>query len=234
MRIAVLLAEKPRLPLLARNAPPMHWRDSLAGCYGLVALPADETLVHLAIEQAINQQRLGARVASRFLITQPQWYGLWAVSPLKGEDLACLSEILSRVENVESAFQHSLREFQTALAAARRNGLAVCTAFSTWPSCRPLVATRKPLPPNATHPGATRSPMLAKLAAALAMLSTAKAACRTGSRPYFPLDRLLGAEQARELLNRYEAFRAKPRSPDQARSLPGGAAEIVLRPIRIL
>ena len=41
-----------------------------------------------------------------------------------------------------------------------------------------------------------------------------------GKRPYFPLERLLGEQQAAEFLVRYAAFRAQQQSPDRAETQP--------------
>lgn len=192
------------------NALAQENPGALAGCYGLVPLPADAASFHAAIEAGIDAAVGGQRWSQAFPATRQRWYGFWQASPLRGELLLAAFQALTSAGIDDRAFRELLRGMSVAYSAGcslharlyppgRVEGPAWRLAphcpecQAQWPEAR---SRQCGVCGYAGHP----APEKKRLA--------------RGLRPYFPLARLLGEREAAEFLLRYQAFRA--RRPDQA------------------
>jgi hypothetical protein len=193
------------------NALASELPSSLAGCYGIVPLPHDPRPVHEAVDQGF--ELAGARQEPA---TQPRWYGLWLNSPLWAELLLDTFQILDAAQISDPACRAAIGELKLALNVAFNENCRVHvrlfppgrvegTAWKLAPHCPRCMAAwsgpaRQPcrVCGQADHP----APEQKRLA--------------RGQRPYFPLDRLLGEQQAAGFLVRYAAYRAGQLSPDRA------------------
>lgn len=185
------------------NALPCMHSDSLAGCYGLLPLPDDATEFHRAIDAAC--------VAP---VTKPSWYGLWLDSPIESERLHLLQQVIA------AAIPQS--ELPAGINAAIRTGCRLHARLyppgrvegSDWmlalhcPRCKALWSgVRRAVCQVCRYAGHPADDKRRKA---------------RGQRPYSPLERLLGKQQAAEFLIRYAAHRAQRALPDlpQSRLLP--------------
>jgi len=193
---------------------------ALAGCYGVVPMPDDPTPIHDTIEQAVGWPYRNADGSGLCAMTTPRWYGLWMNGPFKAEQLAVRYRVLEAAAIEDEVTRHSIRELLTALRVALNAGCRVHVALyprgqveGTWwrlvphcPCCKAPWNDLRPRHCNVCGYDGHPAPDMRRKA--------------RGSRPYFPLQRLLGAEAATEFLLRYEAFRTGQRSPDQPRTPP--------------
>jgi hypothetical protein len=179
----------------------------LAGCYGHVPLAPDQPQIHEAVERAIDKLELTRDIAQNFPRTNPSWYGLWIDSPLAGERLRAVHRLMTAVGLVDLA-----------------------------DACRAAISARLPLhvrlyprgrveggwwllDPHCPKCHAPWQSPCAVCGYAGRPAADKKRRAR-GARPYRPLERLLGPEQAAELLVRYEAFRARTPPPDRLQNPP--------------
>ena len=170
----------------------------MAGCFGLLPLPENAALVHAAAAEALVMA--GAERRTPFPATTPAWYGLWMQSPLGQAEARHLTPALATV----FASSRAGDDFLAALAIAGAQPIPLHVMLyppgevvGTWwrlaphcPRCRAVwhepKSRRCGVCQYAGHPAPDK-----------------KRHAR-GTRPYFPLDRLLGAEKAVEFLGRYE------------------------------
>ena len=201
------------------NALPESNPSSLAGCYGMLPLPADERIVHCELERVLIEPGLGEQAAKLFLPTQPKWYGLWLRSPLAGEALKVLSQAFAAMAIDEEPTRSALQELVGGMHRAAQAGLALqaelfprgTVADGWWhltPHCQVCRASWLANTGQCAACGRLGRPTADKKRRA------------RGRRPYFPLDRLLGAEQAAAILARFTAFQGRPQSPDPAQGPP--------------
>jgi hypothetical protein len=179
--------------------------NSLAGCFGMVPLPPDEAEVHAAVDQAIDRLNLRANVQANFPVTKPAWYGLWMRSPLDAPRALLLKFILRNAGGSEPSYVRAMNQIILGLSTAYEHALSLHVRHyprgevqGTWwnlvPHCQSCHA---PWPDSQCdqcqvcgycgHPS-----------------SPPKRRAR-GTRPYWPLERMLGKEKAAEFLVRYEA-----------------------------
>lgn len=190
------------------NAASRLHPNALAGCFGLLPLPASEPGVYDAVDRAIIASQSSAEFARLFPGTRPAWYGLWMNSPLRQQQAALLLDILT-AGDFSARFGREFSELQAGLQAAVEFNLRLHAVLyprggveGTWwrlvPHCARCKAPwNKPASGQCSACGHVGRPAQDKKRHA------------RGRRPYFPLDRLLGGEAAREFLKRYEAFRAQ-------------------------
>jgi len=194
---------------------------ALAGCFGEWPVPEDLTAFHQAIEQSM------ARWDESFLPTKPRWYGLWLNSPLEAEWLLAAFQILELPEICCREQQELLVALNTAYNIGGRVHVRLYPpgrVEGPWwkldphcPACKARWPSR-----NATEGAAYSATEGAAYSGRCGVCGYSghpapeqKRRAR-GRRPYFPLERLLGKEQAAELLVKYEAERARRGSPDRA------------------
>ena len=191
---------------------PTSESPQLAGCYGLVRLPDDPTRFHAAIDQGIARSYGTIPLENLCPVTKPCWYGLWLDSPLDAEHLFVRYNVLAAAPLDDAICRLGVAELLIALNVAFNAGLRLHVRLyppgqvdETWwrlvPHCPRCCASwtqtaaRCGVCNYVGHPTQNR-----------------KRRAR-GTRPYFPLDRLLGPERAAELIVRYESFRATRESP---------------------
>lgn len=179
--------------------------SNLAGCFGMVPLPAIESEVHAAVEAAIDRLNLRANVQASFPATIPAWYGLWMHSPLDAPRALLLKFILRNADGSDPDYVRTINQMILGLSAAHEHGLPLHVRLyprgevqGTWWNLVPYCQTcRAPWPKPEDEQcltcGYVDHPA-----------SPPKRRAR-GTRPYWPLERMLGKEQAAEFLMRYEA-----------------------------
>jgi hypothetical protein len=187
---------------------------AIVGCFGFLPLPAEARPFHAAIERGITER------SRQVFDTSPRWYGLWLRSPLWAEllqdtwlildaaladDLPCRSEMRELMNGLNAAFNAGARLH----ARLYPRGRVVGGRWLLAPHCPRCQAEwiggaeRRCAVCSYVGPPAPETKRLAR-----------------GKRPYFPLDRLLGEQQAAEFLVRYEAFQARQASPDRVEDQP--------------
>jgi hypothetical protein len=188
------------------------------GCYGVVPLPLDPRPVHAAIERGI--EAAGSR---QELATRPRWYGLWLDTPLWAEllfdtflileaapieDRDCRPAIENLMLGLNVAFNQNRKLHVRLYPPGRVEG-------SWWqlephcPRCKASWPRERSLKCEVCGYVGHSAPQQKRRAG--------------GRRPYFPLDRLLGPEEAAAFLARYADFRARQAPPDQVQSqIPRG------------
>ncbi|MBC7853266.1 MAG: hypothetical protein IAF94_07510 [Pirellulaceae bacterium] len=181
--------------------------NSLAGCFGMVPLPPDETEVHAAVEESIDRLKLRANIETNFPRTKPAWYGLWMRSPLDAPRSLLLKFILRNAGGSDPDYVRAINQMNLGLSAAYEHALPLHVRLyprgevrGTWwnlvPHCQ---SCHSPWPEAQCEHcqvcGYVGSPA-----------SPPKRRAR-GTRPYWPLERMLGKEKAEEFLGRYETQR---------------------------
>lgn len=194
------------------NALRVENRNSLAGCFGMVPLPPDESEVHTAVEEAITRLNLGANVAANFAVTKPAWYGLWMRSPLDAPRALLLKFILRSAGGSDSSYTQAINQLILGLSAGYERNLPLHmrlyprgNVHGVWwslvPHCPACNASWAHAERNACHVcGYVGRPA-----------SPPKRRAR-GTRPYWPLERMMGKEKAAEFLVRYEASRREEKA----------------------
>lgn len=164
--------------------------------------------------------QLDERWPGLFSRTNPRWYGWWLQSPLDAERCTALADVLHCATGLSANQIESLSDLRLGLQAAQQAGTrlfarvypAGAIAGTQWQLARhcPRCYAEWALPGKATCAvcGHTGHPA-----------DEAKRKAR-GTRPYFPLARLLGQEQAAAFLTRYAAFRAQRSPPDPPAAPP--------------
>jgi hypothetical protein len=192
--------------------------ETLAGCYGIVPLPDDPKPIHDAIERGIEAAYPGMDWSELCCVTKPRWYGLWLDSPLSAEQLMVCFLVLTNAPIADERCRAAMRELQTALNAAFNAGYRLHVqlypgghvAGGWWllhPHCpRCMAQWRKAAGRQCECCGYVGHPAPERKRRA------------RGRRPYFALERLLGAEHAAQFLFRYQVFRRQRESMGPAQS----------------
>jgi hypothetical protein len=189
--------------------------DALAGCYGIVAMPENPSAVHDAVERGIGRAYANTDWSELCAATTPRWYGLWMGSPLRAEQLLVRYRVLEAAVIEDEVTRDGVRQLLTGLNVAFNADCRVHVAMyprgrvegTQWqlvPHCPRCKASWNDVDPrhcNTCGYDGYPAPDMKRKA--------------RGSRPYFPLERLLGKEAAEAFLLRYEAFRVSQRLPDQ-------------------
>jgi hypothetical protein len=196
-------------------APSTGSLTSLAGCYGILPLPDDTRRFHEAIERGIERE---AKIED--FGTRPRWYGIWLHSPLWDEALFMAWLILDASPIEDRRCKSAVLELKAGLNIAFNAGARLHVRL--FPRGR-VIGGQWVLIPHCPRCNAEWSDTRASQCAVCGYVGhpapETKRLAR-GKRPYFPLDRLLGEKQAADFLVRYEAFRARQASPDQAAIQP--------------
>ena len=188
------------------NALAARDRRSLAGCYGMLPLPADESEFHAEVEQAVDKMTLASQCVALFPSTSPRWYGLWKQSPLSGDQLTLLLTLLRGIALSDVSCRSGLEELLLALDAAVEHSLPLHVQLyprgesvnGRWllnPHCGQCAA---PWNDNSQH---------CAVCGHIGHPASPKKRHSRGTRPYFALSRLMGEQQSAEFLARYETFR---------------------------
>lgn len=185
--------------------------SSLGGCFGMVPLPLDERDIHTAVEESIERQNWRADVASNFTPTDPAWYGLWMQSPMHAPQALLLKSILRNAKSDNFEYASAMNQMLLGLKAACEHALPFYVRLyprgevqGTWwhlvPHCQqchaPWPESQREHCQVCGYVGRPASPPKRRA---------------RGTRPYWPLERMMGKEKAEEFLERYEASRRKRR-----------------------
>ena len=179
-------------------------------CYGRAVLPIDSTEFHAAFDRAVGQVMAA---------TGQRWYGMWLRSPLEPKQLPEIVAALQNVSIDDRRCRQGLAGLVAACDTALKHNLPlhICAyprgrVEGTWwrlePHCPRCKAPWKDDATNCLVCGYIGNPAPDRKRRA------------RGMRPYYPLDRLLGGEQAAAFMSRYEIFRARQPPPGQPPALP--------------
>jgi hypothetical protein len=188
----------------------------LAGCYGMVAMPEDPKRVHEEIERGIGRSYPNMDWSDLFPATTPRWYGLWMGSPLKAEQLLVRYRVLESAAIEGEVTRDGIRQLLTGLNVAFN---ADCRVHVTLYPRGKVEGTDWRLVTHCPRCHAAWNNLDSRRCGVCgyeghpAPDTNRKA---RGSRPYFPLARLLGKEAAAAFVVRYEAFREQQQLRDQA------------------
>jgi len=198
---------------------PVPASPQLAGCYGLVRMPDDPARVHAAIEAGIARAYGSVPWQNLCHVTKPRWYGLWLGSPLDAEHLLVRFNVLAAASIDDAICRQGIAELLIALNVAFNAGLRL--HIRVYPPGQ-VVGTWWQLVSHCPQCKARWAQAAGRCGVCDYIGDPApdKKRRARGLRPYFPLDRLLGAEQAAEFLVRYEAFRAPRESRDPLQNSP--------------
>ncbi|MFN0018898.1 MAG: hypothetical protein ACKVP0_11610 [Pirellulaceae bacterium] len=194
------------------NAGRREDRQSLAGCFGMVPLPPSESEVHAAVEEAIGHLNLRANVEANFPATKPAWYGLWMHSPIDAPRALLLKFILRNADGGNPEYVRAVNQLILGLGIAYEQGLLLHVRLyprgevsGTWwnlvPRCQAC---------NASWPDAEREEC--RVCGYVGRPASPPNRRARGTRPYWPLERMMGKEKAAEFLVRYEASRREEKS----------------------
>jgi hypothetical protein len=198
-----------------------HFRDvpapalpQLAGCYGCVRLPEDPSGVHAAIDEGIERVCGSVPWEDLCSVTAPRWYGLWLDSPLWAEHLLMRFNVLQAAIIDDEVCRRDIADLLIALNVAASAGLRIVVQLfppgrveGTWWRLAPHC-------PRCKAPWRSGARNCAVCGHVGTAAQDQKRHAR-GLRPYYPLERLMGREQAAAFIRRYESFRARQSSPDQ-------------------
>ena len=187
---------------LGRRADRPGAKSPWVGCYGLVDWTS------LGASWLAQVEILLPRVASReswhaaFLPTRPSWYGLWAHSPLQPEQLDLLARLLSACVETGPAAATVFQELLAAVRVAREDRREL------WVKLFPrgmVEGQRWRVAAHCGRCGAERAEgsHVCPVCGLVAAPRAARRRAAQGTRPYWPLDRILGPERTAALLQRY-------------------------------
>ncbi|MCI0360355.1 MAG: hypothetical protein L0211_17910 [Planctomycetaceae bacterium] len=194
---------------------PAQTSPQLAGCYGLVRLPDEPARVHLAIEQGIAKAYGSNPWEDLGSATTPRWYGLWLDSPLDSEHLLVRYNVLAAAPIDDAACRRGIADLLVALNVAFNAGLRLHVRL--YPPGRVEGTSWRLVPhcPRCQGPW-TASGNRCAVCGYVGHPAPDKKRRARGTRPYYPLDRLLGgALQAAHFMSRYDSLRARERPPGQ-------------------
>ena len=188
---------------------------ALAGCYGLVPLPDDPRPVHEAIDRGFQ-----LAAAWQEPVTRPRWYELWLNSPLWAELLMDTFCVLEAAPIGDRRCRAAIAELMLGLNWAFNANCRLHVQL--FPRGRVVEGTWQLVPhcPRCKAEWIGSNSHECHVCGNVGHPASDKKRKARGERPYFPLDRLLGQEQAAEFLVRYEAYRAGRQSPDRAETRP--------------
>jgi len=195
------------------NTPQLESHSNLAGCFGMVPL-IQEKKVHLAIDAAIKELRWQKELTSLFPSTSPSWYGLWIHSPLSDPRAMLIKDLLT------AANKEWLKNATTSPIAAKDAGGLMVGLEAAHHHKIPFHVRLYPrgevqgvwwnLVPHCQHcrapwPEANREQC--QVCGYVGRPASPPKKRARGTRPYWPLERMMGKENAAEFLGRYEEWR---------------------------
>lgn len=187
------------------NALISGFGGGLAGCYGLLPLPHDTTVFHAAVDRSLG------RWSDSYPVTTPRWYGMWLDSPLDAEWLF----LAFRVLDIEELAGREQQELLAALNTAYNMGARLHVRLYPPGRVEGPWWRLEPHCPRCKSRWADEKANSCRVCGQIGQPVSEKKRRARGRRPYFPLERLLGAAEAAEFLLRYEAQRARRESPDR-------------------
>ena len=186
---------------------------SLAGCFGMLPLPDDNESFYAPFDRAIDEANRRSQYAALFPSTRPRWFGIWMESPLNVPRIELMLGVL-RCDEVAASLGDEGNRFALALEACVRHGLPLHGQLyprgevqGNWwhvaPHCRRCRTAR--------DAGSSHCPVCG----CVGELDPGRKRRARGTRPYFPLARILGESAAAAFLQRYRQFRQEGLGQDQ-------------------
>ncbi len=185
---------------------------SLAGCYGMVGLPQEETAVHAAVEEAIDRLNMRANVAANFVVTKPAWYGLWMRSPLDAPRALLLKFILRNAGGKEPSYAQAMNQMILGLSAAYEHNLPLHVRLYPRGEVRGVWWNLVSHCQNCHAPWSEVECDKCQVCGYVGRPASPPKRRARGTRPYWPLERMMGKEKAEEFLVRYEASRREEKA----------------------
>jgi hypothetical protein len=186
------------------NGTATHRPGALAGCVGMFPLPANECEFYDRIEASIEKLDVADECSQLFPTTRPRWYGLWISTPLTANQAGLLADVFESLKTALDS-NESLQMLLAGLYVARDNNLPFHatlyprgTIENNWwrlvthcPRCK------------ADWKSFGRG--LCGVCGYEGHPAPDKKRRARGRRPYLPLERLMGTQQAAEFLERYRS-----------------------------
>ncbi len=180
---------------------------SLAGCFGMVPLPAGEIQVHAAVETAIDRLNLRANVAANFPATRRAWYGLWMRSPLDAPRALLLKFVLRNAGGSDPEYVRAMNQMILGLGIAYENALPFHVRLYPRGEVQGVWWNLVPHCQACHAPWLETSSEQCQICGYVGHAASPPKRRARGTRPYWPLERMMGKEKAAEFLVRYEASR---------------------------
>jgi hypothetical protein len=194
------------------NALRREYRNCLAGCFGMVPLPPDESEVHTAVEEAIARLNLRANVATNFAVTKPAWYGLWMRSPLDAPRALLLKFILRNASGCEPGYAKATNQMILGLSAAYEHNLPLHVRLYPRGEVSGVWWNLLLHCQNCHAPWPEVEREECQVCGYVGRPASPPKRRARGTRPYWPLERMMGKEKAAEFLLRYEAQRREEKA----------------------
>jgi hypothetical protein len=177
-------------------------KSELAGCYGIVPLPQQPEEFYGAVDRAWTD---ALPLPSS---TTPRWFGLWQHSPMAAEHLESIATILRNTVTSDATCQAGISSLVLGLNAARHTPAPLHVRL--YPSGRVDGLWWRLVPhcPNCTaawNRAARGKAGRCDVCGYSGFPAPDHKRHARGKRPYFPLSRLLGADQAADLVRRLAA-----------------------------
>lgn len=186
--------------------------NSLAGCFGMVGLPNHEKVLHNAVDEAIDRLNMRANVAANFPVTKPAWYGFWMRSPLDAPRALLLKFILRSVGGSEPGYVKAISQMVLGLSAAYEHNLPLHVRLYPRGEVSGVWWNLVPHCQNCHAPWPESQDEQCQVCGYIGRPASPPKRRARGTRPYWPLERMLGKEKAAEFLVRYEVRRREERA----------------------
>jgi hypothetical protein len=189
----------------AANALQQENPNSLAGCFGMVPLPPMESEIHVAVEKAIDRLNLRANVEMNFPRTKPAWYGLWMHSPLDAPRSLLLQIILRSAGGGDLDDVRTINQMILGLSTAYEHALPLHVRLYPPGDVRGVWWNLVPHCQICHAPWPDPQREQCQVCGYVGRPASPPKRRARGTRPYWPLERMLGKEKAAEFLRRFEA-----------------------------
>lgn len=186
--------------------------QSLGGCFGMVGLPPDETEVHAAVDAAIDRLNMRANVAANFAVTKPAWYGLWMRSPLDAPRALLLKFILRNAGGKDPSYAQAMNQMILGLSAAYEHNLPLHVRLYPRGEVHGVWWNLIHYCQNCHAPWPKVEREECQVCGYVGRPASPPKRRARGTRPYWPLERMMGKEKAEEFLVRYEASRREEKA----------------------
>jgi hypothetical protein len=183
--------------------------SSLGGCFGMVPLPPCESEVHTAVEDAIGRMNLRASVEVNFPETKPAWYGLWMHSPLDAPRALLLKFILRNAGGGNPEYVRAANQLILGLGIAYEQGLPLHIRLYPRGEVQAVWWNLVPHCQNCQAPWPETNCDQCQVCGYVGRPASPPKRRARGTRPYWPLERMMGKEKAEEFLVRYHEMRSQ-------------------------
>jgi hypothetical protein len=186
------------------NALTRIWPGELAGCLRMFILPNEEEKFCQRVDEVIEQAGLADEYARLFHSTRSRWHGFWISSPLSLDQVKFLVDLFG-VNEMEGGFGDQLAELHAGLCAARDNQLPIHASLYPRGSVEGNWWRLAPHCPRCKGGWQESGRGRCNVCGYEGHPAQAKKRRARGRRPYLPLERLMGEQEAEQFLMRYQA-----------------------------